>query len=705
MAFAVFCFAPATAIAQSEPNGPFQQTCKGANIDAHGTLIASCQNFFYNYDTTSLPNANQCTNQEVPGLGKGAIWNVDGVLRCIFSQHKSQSGRDIFDIISIQSDVKNDFGETKVWRIDHPDVIDPQRTYEAISFKPGDTVEIVAGGCVQTGGHGATWKLYTNPSGSNADDYYSGQVQIPSVIPSLVRIGGELGFTHFVPLSVPPTQVNNLKLTLGYQDDERGDNGYYSHDDGNNNQCAGVGPAWVMVSVVTNSTLAHDQPKYSPHSKDFDMTWDTNGDWDANGLPVNARWGHQVDHPNTVQDFNTVCGPAFNVASWPSDSVNVDEGKLASLCTSQMPATDLSTNGFDEFFTICRDGVIPGHLNWSIATYTGPIFWDSYSGGWPNDSDYNFWLKTPDQRILTNDNTGLLELEFNGDETVAHLGNPWWKSVIGSQDDGTITGAIGGHFAVVTGLIGIDGAHADGHSESHPVFSMAIRLSQTETDDSIEEKWVYFIRNSGNQGGCSHLTHTWPATGDTYYVSLPWPSPLVTGVQVLDSQFWKDDGTNVSNGHGVYPGWTYIKFGSSDSDLLLDGEITLHYKTTPGSGTHKAAPIDHDRPKSSLERDEPRWDEIAARFPDPATRTAFMTELTKAKPALPPVHQKRVMVKIDHAIRDSNPPALAARKGEQTHERVKDDPMTKVVSDLKQPLLEKYKATFPGPVAKKREEK
>ena len=641
-------------------------------------------------------------NRRYPASAK--VRSGTSTARCAasFRSTSPQSGRDIFDIISIQSDTKNEFGETKVWRIDHPDVIDPQRIYEHITFKPGDTIKIDAGGCVQTGGMGSTWKLYTNPSGDDADHLYSGLIQIPTVFPSLVRIGGDLDVTHFVPLSVPPTQIGALKLTLGYQDDGYGDNGYYSHDNGNNNQCGGVGPAWVEVTVVTNSTLVHDQPKYSPHSKDFDMTWDTNGDWDANGLPVNARWGHQVDHPNTVQDFNTICGGAFDVASWPSDSVNVDEGKLASSCTSQMPTTDLSTNGFDEFFTICRDGVIPGHLNWSIATYSGPLFWDSYSGGWPNDSDYNFWLKTPNQHILTNDNTGLLELEFNGDETVAHLSNPWWKKIIGSQDDGTITNAIGGHLAIVTGLIGIDGAHADGHSESHPVFSMAIRLSETESTDGIDEKWVYFIRNSGNQGGCSHETHSWEGTeGNKYYVSLPWPSKIVTGVKVTDSHFWKDDTTKVDNGHGVYPGWTYIKFESTDSDLLVDGEITLHYTLTPGSGKKGEAPIDHDKPKSSLERDEPRWDEIAARFPAAATRTEFMAELNKAKPAVKSVHEKRVMVKIEPAIRDANPPALAARRGQMTHDKVKDNPQVKIDFDATQPLLVKFKATFPGPEPKK----
>src|SRR5438105_2273448 len=48
-----------------------------------------------------------------------------------------------------------------------------------IAFKPGDKVIIGAGGCVQTGGHGATWKRYIDPSGDNADHLYHGLVWIP----------------------------------------------------------------------------------------------------------------------------------------------------------------------------------------------------------------------------------------------------------------------------------------------------------------------------------------------------------------------------------------------------------------------------------------------------------------------------------------------------------------------------------------------
>ena len=38
-------------------------------------------------------------------------------------------------------------------------------------------------------------------------------------------------------------------LLLGYEDDGYGDNGYYAHDDGTENQCKNVGNAWVTVRI------------------------------------------------------------------------------------------------------------------------------------------------------------------------------------------------------------------------------------------------------------------------------------------------------------------------------------------------------------------------------------------------------------------------------------------------------------------------
>jgi hypothetical protein len=65
-----------------------------------------------------------------------------------------------FDILSIP--MENFTSIT--WRIDRPNVMQHQTGYPQITFKPGDSVAVDAGGCVQTGGMGSTWKRYVDPS-------------------------------------------------------------------------------------------------------------------------------------------------------------------------------------------------------------------------------------------------------------------------------------------------------------------------------------------------------------------------------------------------------------------------------------------------------------------------------------------------------------------------------------------------------------
>ena len=63
-----------------------------------------------------------------------------------------------------------------VYRIDQPNVQQRQTAYPQVRFSPGDSVNVAAGGCVQTGGHGKTWKRYVDPSGDNSDHLYHGLI-------------------------------------------------------------------------------------------------------------------------------------------------------------------------------------------------------------------------------------------------------------------------------------------------------------------------------------------------------------------------------------------------------------------------------------------------------------------------------------------------------------------------------------------------
>jgi hypothetical protein len=667
------------------PAGPYTTSCQKIQLQGT-TLTASCTDFFGNPHGTSLGEAPACV------ADKHTITNVNGTLRCVVWSEPNQG------IVSVPIDVKDSQSETKVWRIDQPIVNDQNPFgYNFVKFKPGDMVSISAGGCVQTGGSGSTWKSYTTPTGDNADHYYSGMISIPGVIGSIQKIGGVLAPKEWiVPRDLPPTVLPELHLIIGYQDDNYSDNGYYAHDDGNNDQCKNVGPAWIQVAIVSDLTLS-SQPKYTPYSKPFDLTWDTTAGVDANGLPLNPYWGYQLQNPGQLPDFANTCGSSLSMDTWPGSGSNIDLDRLAKYCTSQSPTSDLSTNSFDMVFGICRSSMLPGHLDWAIATYQGNLFWNEYSGDAPNDGDYNFNFFTTNKAGMSDNEDGM-GLEFKGGETIDNFGNPWWHNTVGTQNYGTIEEAINGNTAVVTGLIGEDAVHG-GYTESHPVFAMAIKLTDTINNDSIDEQWVYFLRNSGNGGGCSSLNHVWPGLGGAYFVSFPWPAAQVTSVQFDHSQFWKDESKAVTGGHGLYPGWSFLKFQFPDNSTEVDGVVTLHYAITPGSGKKKppfarpAAPHVH-------EEDEPNFKDIAARITDPALREQFMPDLIKANPPVKAVPPKRVIVVVDNAVTEHNPPRLAGRSGELTRDKATEDPERKAVAAATEPLVDKYQKAFPKPEVK-----
>jgi hypothetical protein len=154
---------------------------------------------------------------------------------------------DTFDILTKQSDTPT----STVWRIETPNVKQKETSYPLITFVPGDTVSIDAGGCVQTGGHGLTWKLFVDPAGPNSDRLYHGLISIPGVTNGLVRIQDfGLNSVHKIPTSLPAgVSPADLYLRLGYEDDGYSDNGYYSPDNGTGDQCKNVEDAFVIVSI------------------------------------------------------------------------------------------------------------------------------------------------------------------------------------------------------------------------------------------------------------------------------------------------------------------------------------------------------------------------------------------------------------------------------------------------------------------------
>jgi hypothetical protein len=126
------------------------------------------------------------------------------------------------------------------WRITKPTVTQPETIYDQIALKAGDNVKLTAGGCVQTGGSGLTWKRYVDPEGSRADSYYFGLVRLPGMSQS--RMSAIVGKTVSISSDGP--------FALGYKDDFYSDNGYWNRDPGTGGQCKAEPDAWVVLEIL-----------------------------------------------------------------------------------------------------------------------------------------------------------------------------------------------------------------------------------------------------------------------------------------------------------------------------------------------------------------------------------------------------------------------------------------------------------------------
>src|SRR5262249_25052390 len=129
-------------------------------------------------------------------------------------------------------------------RIDQPFVAGPSFEYHSIVFQPGDEITLTAGGCVQTGGIGSTWKRFVDPTGSNSGfpgGLYWGWVTIPGAffaddplrpvthVPFLEFASG-LKHSFIIPKLDQATDIAQpMDLIIGYTDDNYDDNSYSNH--------------------------------------------------------------------------------------------------------------------------------------------------------------------------------------------------------------------------------------------------------------------------------------------------------------------------------------------------------------------------------------------------------------------------------------------------------------------------------------------
>jgi hypothetical protein len=474
-------------------------------------------------------------------------------------------------------------GAVTTCKIDQPIVTQAVTTYPQIVFKPNDLVTVSAGGCVQTGGLGKTWKLYVDPSGSNSDRLYHGLIQIPGVESDLVRIAGAM--IH--PLSVPSTiDPKGVALRLGYEDDNYSDNGYYSHDDGTDDQCKNVGDAFVVITIDrgagnTNASVA------APFDLVFTQT-------DPNDFPFDGEWGWQKE-TGQLPDASKICLDLANGFNNPS-------------CTTQTPSVD-SPGGWNGFWCgTSANTSIDGHVNWMPGTWEGPIAWDGHSQP-GSDDDYNINLTPPGGAGLTANNAGTIHTEFDSDETIDHFTTAWWQGFHKAVDtDDTNTALclegggqpsafcaneknastlIDGHDAIVVGLFGLDCEHSCS-AELHPVYALAIHVK----DDVADDTWAIFARNWGDEGYCSQDSHLL----DTRSIAFLIPRALATGVKVTSADFLTN-GAASGPAVSLAAGGAIVQFGLPDpsASTSLDGELHLSWTVrqplpiTGNAGAHELA--------------------------------------------------------------------------------------------------------------------
>ena len=501
-----------------------------------------------------------------------------------------------------------------------------------IPLHAGDLITVEADGCVQTAGSGLTWKRYVNPTGKDSGPHvpnglYFGTISIAGGVSHRGPLGDntpldDLGagaeiFVQPVP-QVPgrPPEV----LVLGYKDDnydDHGGNGYWGHDNGNDDQCIHTnahttpfgtfgGPAFVRLHIVHNAQ--------NPFTHVTARQWDlVPHGFDANGLLLNPEWGWQVNGGSMAKDGN------------------FDPTCLAKGCSSQNPQLDnaslTSSNWPDHlFFNVCNFDTGPaGHHNYFDVTYTGHVTWVEHSGGITGDDDYNmkiespvFHFDPPGQTTIgppagttfgnnTPDNAeheAGIGLEFDSDETIDHYDqSAFWQKFHQAADSSNEVagGMIDGHDVVVIGLMGFDEMHGT-HTEIHPVHALAIREGAAEPGlnavDPSHDRWFFFVRNWGDEGECSRYQHYLQSNVITLQIPPPTidvPNPPKFGIATLNKQQTQVLGTGTDGVAHFFsdPEGTFVTFNLSDavSQPFAFGEFELAWTRVTGApGPHRAPP-------------------------------------------------------------------------------------------------------------------
>lgn len=255
-------------------------------------------------------------------------------------------------------------------------------------------------------------------------------------------------------------------------------------------------------------------PTPPPPARPWDVIGSTGG-LDDNGFFRNPVWNWAKQGDGNLLDVCGLC--PCKVGTWGFSAPDqVADFRGSATCTSD----DIHENSNN----FCSGG--PGqakggsgmgyHMNWFPVEYEGFLAWNGSSSWFFDDSDYSFDIFRPDLALVTvgrggttaGMNTGV-HLEFNSTETVNDWDGTgtWWEdfhhNFVDKGNDEATSQHINGSYTIVIGMLGLDVAHPDHHSELHPAYAMFVRTAGPGPA-ARSYRWAFFVRNWGNEGYCAH---------------------------------------------------------------------------------------------------------------------------------------------------------------------------------------------------------
>jgi hypothetical protein len=192
-----------------------------------------------------------------------------------------------------------------------------------------------------------------------------------------------------------------------------------------------------------------------------------------------------------------------------------------------------------------------------------------------------------------------LHSEMNARESLDRFTQKWWtdfRSEI-ARDRDQARRRVSGLPAVATGLLGLDAEH-EGHTELHPIYSLAIQTrcatapeTQGPHKGSFVDEWAVILRTSGNAGWCS-------AWVQEHELALPrpafaWSFPSVlAGTAAAVSRVGYDlradrDGVQVAEPRVVGGDVQLAVTWPGTSGIRLHGTVTLAVKPTAGASPRR----------------------------------------------------------------------------------------------------------------------